>query len=513
VPPEFDLLPGTSDDATLAGLPTWLLRAPLKSWTDRTQFIENMAKEKDITAHVRYKLVLDTFHTVSQMSGVAAVIQIFAGRCLDYHYAHQSAFINDLEVNLSVQTEGEYYIVINIDICVLIWSKGILNFNKVTAAHSEMQREKKWKLKTGKIVEDTLLAYGKTCLVEHPCHSFILDTRDESYLELGIFTKEEIRELEEEDPIVLPQAPLDVSEYLKNFKQSTTEELRKALFSNVDWCANFDRKKDFHRDWVRKSIDLFIGEYEAAHFNRKDNLEAWNMLRVWSVIDRIFDDIDGLITVRGESPSIASSSRKNEGRFLPSTTKIQRKQMGRRADLILRRDETEFGCGEAGKMFEGINSTKTLVERGLKSPKMMKDMRDDLLSKTSVSKHRQIKTIGYIHSGLTMQLIFLDSPRGYVSRLTRSMLYRVPENVNRFANDLLPLLAVIIQSKLFVQNMCAIVDDEDEDIDLSDTFRRERLTTPPVDLTAMPKTMISPSKRVQLTSVGSSSVKARKLSK
>jgi hypothetical protein len=379
-------------------------------------------------------------------------------------------------------------------------------------AHSEMQFEKKWKLRTGKIVEDALLAYGKTCLVEHPCHSFILDTRDESYLELGVFTKEEIKELEE-DPIVLPQVPLDVSEYLKSFKHSTTKELRQALFSNVDWCANFDRKEDFHRDWVRKSIDMFIGEYEAAHFNKKDNLEAWNMLRVWSIIDRIFDDIDGLITVRGESPSLASSSRKNERRILPSAMKIQRKQMGRRADLILRRDETEFGCGEAGRLFEGVNSTKTLVERGLKSPKMMKDMRDDLLSKTPVSKHRQIKTIGYIHSGLTMQLIFLDSPRGYVSRLTRSTLYRVPESVNRFPNDLLPLLAVIIQSKLFVQNMCSIVDDEDEEIDLTDTFRRERLTTPPIDLTAMPKTMISPCKRTQLTIVESSSVKARKLSK
>jgi hypothetical protein len=73
-----------------------------------------MSKEKFITAHERYKLVLDVFHTVSQISGLATIIQKFAGRCLDYHYAHRSAFINDLEVNLSLQTEGEDHIVINI---------------------------------------------------------------------------------------------------------------------------------------------------------------------------------------------------------------------------------------------------------------------------------------------------------------------------------------------------------------------------------------------------------------
>lgn len=35
-------------------------------------------------------------------------------------------------------------------------------------------------------VQDLLLAYGETCLVELPCHPFILDTSEESYLELGV---------------------------------------------------------------------------------------------------------------------------------------------------------------------------------------------------------------------------------------------------------------------------------------------------------------------------------------
>ncbi|CAG8664249.1 8306_t:CDS:2 [Acaulospora morrowiae] len=43
-----------------------------------------------------------------------------------------------------------------------------------------------------------------------------------------------------------------------------------------------------------------------------------------------------------------------------------------------RRGHMEYGCGEAGKFFEGINNTKIIKEKSLEIPKMLKDMFNDL---------------------------------------------------------------------------------------------------------------------------------------
>lgn len=80
---------------------------PLETWKDWTRLVENMSKEKELTVHEIYRLILDSLHTVSQSSDISSCNQKFAGRCLDYHYTHQSAFIHDLEKNLLLQTEGE----------------------------------------------------------------------------------------------------------------------------------------------------------------------------------------------------------------------------------------------------------------------------------------------------------------------------------------------------------------------------------------------------------------------
>ncbi|RIA90813.1 hypothetical protein C1645_693238, partial [Glomus cerebriforme] len=76
---------------------------------------------------------------------------------------------------------------------------------------------------------------------------------------------------------------------------------------------------------------------------------------------------------QGESCSIASSSQKNRDRSVSSVSSMPRKIMGRRGDLIIHCMYKEYGCGEVGNLYTGYNGTKILRERGLKTPKMMKD--------------------------------------------------------------------------------------------------------------------------------------------
>jgi len=81
---------------------------------------------------------------------------------------------------------------------------------------------------------------------------------------------------------------------------------------------------------------------------------------------------------------------------------MEKKIMGRRGDILIRRLNTEYGCGEAGKLYDGPNGTKLLRERGLKTPKMMKDQFNILctLVESKKSKIRSLETIGFIHAGM-----------------------------------------------------------------------------------------------------------------
>ena len=62
----------------------------------------------------------------------------------------------------------------------------------------------------------------------------------------------------------------------------------------------------------------------------------------------------------------------------------------------------EYGCGEAGNLYTRYNGTKILRERGLKTPKMMKDQFDDLCIHVGLKekKVQKLETIGFIHAGM-----------------------------------------------------------------------------------------------------------------
>jgi hypothetical protein len=113
------------------------------------------------------------------------------------------------------------------------------------------------------------------------------------------------------------------------------------------------------------------------------------------------------LQIRGESGSIATAMRKNQDRVIPSMIKMKRKAMGRRGDLILSKGSVEYGCAEAGARDEGQWGTKKLLETGVKAAKILKDMLAHLadLVGNDESTVRQLRTIGYIHSGMHLMLI------------------------------------------------------------------------------------------------------------
>jgi len=120
--------------------------------------------------------------------------------------------------------------------------------------------------------------------------------------------------------------------------------------------------------------------------------------------------------------------------------------------LVGNGDRDEFGAGEAGKSWTDEHGTKFLKEAGLKLPKTLKDMLVKLMAKTGWDEEKcaKIQTVGVIHAGLMIMMVYLDNPKGYICRIRHSELMEVPDNVEEFP-DILDILASVLNTKAVVR--------------------------------------------------------------
>ncbi|CAG8572283.1 13057_t:CDS:2, partial [Cetraspora pellucida] len=189
------------------------------------------------------------------------------------------------------------------------------------------------------------------------CHSFIIDTDDKSLIEEKVFAELEL---------------MEIRTHKLNHRRYLT--IDRKILTKIGYDA----------------IDNLIREYEVDSL-KKDHLE-----------------------------SLASSSQKNKNRRVASVDSMPKKVMSRQGDLIICHMSMEYGCRKIGSLYVGYNSTKILQERGLKTPKMMKDQFDDLW--------------------LSMLLLRLDSSAGYIGRITRSKMLTIPSTISEFGARVLSVI-------------------------------------------------------------------------
>jgi len=256
-------------------------------------------------------------------------------------------------------------------------------------------------------------------------------------LRFGVFTQNHSKEL---------------LSYLNSFRPEPTADLRRLVFRQEVMDQNFDRQKDFDRDWIRNTVYNLLREYEADSL-AKDHLELWLLVHVWSFIDRSYENLEGVEAVRGR-----------------------------------RGDQNE--CSEAGILYNGENDTKLLKERGLKTPKMIKDMFYQLCVAVDwdEQKIRKMESIGFLHAGLTMTLLRLDCPAGYACRISRSKSFCIPSKVSEFGKKALPTILLAWMAKTIVANtICLVEQDENKEANNEEEQLQQLLdlcgasnTTPPL---------------------------------
>lgn len=91
-----------------------------------------------------------------------------------------------------------------------------------------MENSRKWKLESGRFVEDVLYELGMKCRYHNLVHSFIVDPTDEFIK--NAFKEEELSEIIKKengkDPLEIDD---EILEYINTFAKDSTKEIRVAL--------------------------------------------------------------------------------------------------------------------------------------------------------------------------------------------------------------------------------------------------------------------------------------------
>ncbi|KAL7324023.1 hypothetical protein PS15p_210597 [Mucor circinelloides] len=309
---------------------------------------------------------------------------------------------------------------------------------EVEESFRALRNNDKWTLSTGTVVEDNLYAFGKLQIGDHPSQSFIFDVNDsELYIKHGIFTSEEIEEIMTDSNNLPLQLPDDFKQYLNKFNCKSTVDIRKALLQKESWEDSYDQDKHFDLDWIKQSIHMLVQEYELGSF-ANDHSENWYNIHLWCIIDRCFGNLKGIEVIRGEGASMASAVRKNAKRTLEDVNNSSRKNMGRRFDFLIRENRPK--------------SSNSLEYGAAELPRVLKDMLDMLIQEKQ-GDASNLCTFGVVHSGLHMQLISVDRPNGYTTRVNEGKPLRIPIDVESFGEKVLPILVQVYQLKQLVRGV------------------------------------------------------------
>ncbi|KAI8576492.1 hypothetical protein K450DRAFT_256424 [Umbelopsis ramanniana AG] len=364
----------------------------------------------------------------------------------------------------------------------------------------------KWKLKSGRNVEDILHDFALAASNEHSAHSFIINPVDSTWLQLDVFSKDELDEISTLRYNHLPALPRDLMEYINEFNLTDQQQIRETLWKQRPFDASYDQKESFDKDWARNVIHSILMEIECRQLSQ-DHLESWYISHIWSTLDRCFGDLDEVYVIRGESASIASGIRKNENRIAASTTSMKRQMMGHRADLLIRKLKVEYACGETGKSYNSENDTKLLLERQLKMPKMMKDQLIQLfkLCDNDESAVRKLSIAGILHFGLHQTMLLMDCPAGYVCRVLPTPTCKVPTTLNTFPS-LLNVIKLTWKAKALIRQVIKDVERYNSSNDGDSTeidVITSRYRTPPLshgckDKLYIPSCVTSPTKKQKM---------------
>ncbi|KAA8894174.1 hypothetical protein FN846DRAFT_923174 [Sphaerosporella brunnea] len=316
-------------------------------------------------------------------------------------------------------------------------------------------RGKKWILTCSeRAVEDVLYAaYEANC---GECDDSFPDSLVRDWtIDLGNdmmkkwFTDKEWEEICSSVP-PLPEPNAEFARSLARFHNvQTTADLRRVL-ETVPYRpvgTPYDRALHFDSEWADNVLRAFLVLFESGQLLRKDHLEGWYSIHVWSLLDDCFLSFDDISIQRVEATCRATAIRKNRER----TDTRMRMKSGPRLDGIIRSvedDSHEYGGMEVARTLDGgTSSTKWLRD----TQKLVRALRDMLDRLHQIVEHeptlvKKLQVVGFITAGRALMMLRLCHPKGYICVLKNERLLEVPSKVPQL-KQLLLLLASVVQMK------------------------------------------------------------------
>ncbi|CAG8634137.1 11296_t:CDS:2, partial [Ambispora gerdemannii] len=278
-----------------------------------------------------------------------------------------------------------------------------------------------------------------------------------------ISTIEEWKEITTSEVKDKPKLEHSLVELLKIYTVDNVERLQEILFESfVPDGGKYDRNIYYDLNFINYAYRgmLFLWERKENPFIER--LEGWYEMNVWShLIDPAFHNLN-IDLVRGEGMSLASSDRKNLERTIHA-----RKKIGRKGDGVFRlcMDRLEFGAIESGRKWEGQSGTKYMTD-SLKICKMLKDMLNQLATECDTRENlvRKLQVVGMLHGANRIQVITVDLPKGYVTRIQHRKVREVAGRLTK-SKPLALVLKEILYAKSIITQTLDIINNKD-DVDL-----------------------------------------------
>ncbi|KAI9495886.1 hypothetical protein BDB00DRAFT_197414 [Zychaea mexicana] len=156
----------------------------------------------------------------------------------------------------------------------------------------------------------------------------------------------------------------------KNFKNMTDVE----QLWNIAEEHRFHPIAKFDLDWSRRSILDILSSYRWGSVQRAavSGGECDLIILIWRTVDMCFQNLK-VDSLRSDQQSAAGSARCNEGR-VGADGSIKGKAQACKPDMILKKDQLEYGASEHGYADEAGVGAKEIEEKFLKLPKTLKDM-------------------------------------------------------------------------------------------------------------------------------------------
>ncbi|KAI7852143.1 hypothetical protein BDC45DRAFT_537713 [Circinella umbellata] len=266
------------------------------------------------------------------------------------------------------------------------------------------------------------------------------------------------------------------------------QDLLNELWESITKSGYVNPCKVYDLYWLQNTmVDILhhLYRFRVLEWLNKNGSEMDFVNRVWTMLDKVFDDI--MIETRRDNGSVATAFIDNQEHSVTGMTAIAVETPSIRPDLVLYKNGVENGVAECGKGDNEGTGKKEIVETSLHCPKVMKSMLLHTASKCDNDKGvtRELRIIGFTHFGLRMKVLVMDNPNGYVCRIRSTPQYEISTIPSHMASGLFPILKLTLKSKLTIKSSIKTVHDylilkkdNEPDVEYIMNENRERLVLP-----------------------------------